>query len=50
MSCFMLILTQGDIIVVDILYRTIARQIYSELCILTFQILIFAKTIYQSLQ
>jgi hypothetical protein len=47
---FMLILTRGDIIVVDILYRTIARQIYSELCILTFQILIFAKTIYQSLQ
>ena len=31
----------GDIIFVDILHRTIARQIYSELCILTFQILFF---------
>jgi hypothetical protein len=27
---FMLILTRGDIIVVDILYRTIARQIYES--------------------
>jgi len=50
MSCFMLILTWVDTIFVDILHRTIARQIYSELCISTFQILIFARKIYQSLQ
>ena len=50
MSCFILILTWGDIKFVDILHRTIARQIYSALCVLTFQILIFAKPIYQSLQ